>query len=120
VHSGIVWTVVGTSLVTGLLGLAFALLNRPPGRLVIGAAVVAEVAAIVQSVVAGIELARGHEVVSAATFVGYLLGNLVILPVAVFWSLAERTRWSGAVMAVGGLAVAIMTARLHIMWIGRP
>jgi hypothetical protein len=120
VHSPILWTVVGTSVLAGVVGLLFSLLNRPPGRLVLGAAAVAELAALVQSVVAGIELARGHHVLSAATFVGYLVGNLLVLPVAVLWAFAERSRWSGAVVAVGGLAVAVMTARLNLMWHGRP
>jgi hypothetical protein len=114
------WIVAGTSLLVMIGGLVTSLLNRPPGRPVFAAAVMAEAAALVQSVVAGVELARGHDVASAATFVGYLLGNLVVLPVAVLWSLAERTRWSGAVVAVGGLAVAVMTVRLNVMWQGRP
>lgn len=119
-HSAILWTVVGTSLLVAVLGLATSALNRPPGTVVLAAAAVAELTALVQSVVAGVGLARGHDVPSIATFIGYLLGNLVVLPVAVIWSLAERTRWSGAVVAVGGLAVAVMTARLNLMWQGRP
>jgi hypothetical protein len=119
VHPTILWTVVGTSLLAATLGLVTSLLNRPPGRAVLAGAAVAELAALVQSVVAGVQLARGHDVHSAATFVGYLLGNLAVIPVAVFWSLAERTRWSGAVVAVGGFAVAVMTARLNMMWQGR-
>ena len=119
-HAAIIWTVVGTSLLVMVAGLAYALLNRPPGLPVLGLAALAEVAALVQSVVAGVGLARGHEVPSTATFVGYLLGNLVVMPVAVVWAWAERTRWSGAVVAVGGLAVAVMTARLTMMWQGRP
>lgn len=119
-HPAILWPVVGTSLLLMTVGLATSLLNRPPGRLVVALAALAELAAVVQSVVAAVELARGHDVPSTATFIGYLLGNLVVLPVAVVWAWAERTRWSGAVVAVGGLAVAVMTARLNMMWQGRP
>jgi hypothetical protein len=120
VHPAILWTVVGTSLLVTLAGLGYCALNRPPGMPVLGLAALAELAALVQSVVAGVGLARGHEVVSSATFVGYLLGNLLVLPVAVVWAWAERTRWSGAVVALGGFAVAVMTARLDVMWQGRP
>lgn len=119
-HPAILWTVVGTSLLVMVAGLAMSLLNRPPNQALVAAAAVAELAAVVQSVVAGVGLARGHDVPSSATFVGYLLGNLVVLPVAVVWAWAERTRWSAAVIAVGGLAVAVMTARLTMMWQGRP
>jgi hypothetical protein len=47
--------------------------------------------------------------------VGYLLGIVVVLPLAGAWALAERTRWSGVVVAVGGFTVAVMTARLVLL-----
>ena len=46
---------------------------------------------------------------------GYLLGIVVVLPLAGAWALAERTRWSGIVIAVGGFTVAVMTARLVML-----
>jgi len=75
----------------------------------------AALATLVQSVVAGHELLQGRRPPELATYVGYLLGIVVVLPLAGAWALAERTRWSGLVVAVGGFTVAVMTARLVML-----
>jgi hypothetical protein len=118
-HPAILWTVVGASLVLALTGLALSLLDRRADVLLLGLAGVAEATVVVQSVVAGIGLATGHDVRSTATFVAYLVGIAVVVPFAVAWAWADRSRWSGAVVAVGGFAVAVMTARLLQLWQGR-
>ena len=60
--------------------------------------------------------ARGHEVASRVTVIGYLLGIVLVLPAAVLWGWAERTRWTPAVVALGGFTVMAMAARLNMMW----
>lgn len=50
------------------------------------------------------------------SFVGYLVGPVVIVPLAVLWSLAERTRWGAGVLAVGCLTVPVMILRLGQVW----
>ena len=42
---------------------------------------------------------------------------MVLIPVAWFWANVERTRFSGVVLAVAGLAVAVMTLRLLQLWV---
>jgi hypothetical protein len=118
VHSVILWTVVGSSLLLAAVGAAMSGLNRVLARPLLAVTALAEVTAVVQSAVAAVQLG-GHHVVSTATFVGYLIGNVLVLPIAVVWAFAERNRWAGAVMALGGLTVAVMTARLQMMWLGR-
>jgi ABC-type Fe3+-siderophore transport system permease subunit len=119
VHPVILWTVVGVSLLLSVVGLALSLLNRMADRLLLGLAGLAEVTVIVQSVVAGIGLAGGHTVRSSATFTGYLVGTAIVLPFAVAWAWSDRNRWSPSVVAIGGVTVAVMTARLLMMWQGR-
>ena len=70
---------------------------------------------LVQSIAAGVDLVRGDHPPETATYIGYLVGIVVVLPLAIAWSVAERTRWSGVVVAVGGFTVAIMTARLVLL-----
>ncbi len=53
---------------------------------------------------------------STLTFLAYLVGALVVLPVATVWSLAERSRPSVLVLTVACLALPVMTARLLQMW----
>ncbi|SMD25246.1 hypothetical protein [Lentzea albidocapillata] len=52
------------------------------------------------------------------SFVGYLLGPVVILPFAVVWAAAERTRWSAGVLVVMCLSVPVMILRLGQIWAG--
>jgi len=111
--------VVATSLATAAFGATLTALARIPGRPLLVAAAVAWTATAVQSVVAGLGLLHGHRVPSTSTLVGYLVGILVVQPLAVAWAWAERTRWSGAVVAVGAVTVAVMTARIDQLWQGR-
>ena len=112
----VVWVVVGISLVTVLLGLLASARNRAPGQVELAAALLTGVAAIVQSLLAGFRLAGGAHPTELATTVGYLVGIAFVMPVGVAWALAERTRWSGAVLAVAAFTVAVMTARLRMLW----
>jgi hypothetical protein len=112
----VVWIVVALSLLTVVLGLLASARNRSPGQLVVASALVTGTAAIAQSLIAGLRLAGGAHPAELATTVGYLVGICFVMPVAVGWALAERTRWSGAVLAVAAFTVAVMTARLRMLW----
>jgi hypothetical protein len=115
VHSGIVAAVVTVALLASACGVVGAVRNRPPGRVTLAVAGVGAVLALVQSILAAADLIRGSRPPETATYIGYLIGIVVVLPLAVAWSVAERTRWSGVVVAVGGFTVAIMTARLVLL-----
>ena len=55
---------------------------------------------------------------SAVQYVGYLIGALFLLPAAVVWSLAERTRAGTSVLLVGILLVPFIFYRLAEIWVG--
>ncbi len=114
-HSGLVAAVVTVALLASVCGGVVAARDRPPGRVTLAVAGVGAVLTLAQSVLAAIDLVRGSRPPETATYIGYLIGIVVVLPLAVAWSLAERTRWSGVVVAVGGFTVAIMTARLVLL-----
>ncbi|HET8971586.1 MAG TPA: hypothetical protein VFN19_11035 [Candidatus Nanopelagicales bacterium] len=97
-------------------GLVTAALNKPPGAAQLLYAAGVEVVALGQSVVAFVGLAQGFRPAELATTIGYLIGIVVLIPVAWFWANVERTRFSGVVLAVAGLAVAVMTLRLLQLW----
>ncbi|WP_327292033.1 hypothetical protein [Streptomyces sp. NBC_01198] len=82
----------------------------------IGMAVVT-LAALVQLVVSLVRLGHGdrpdHGV---AVFVGYLVGAACTIPAAAFMSLAERSRWGSAIVAAGGVILAVLELRLHEIW----
>jgi hypothetical protein len=105
-------------------------LNKPPAltkRLAasskltlatIGLAALLEIGLIAQAVIGVIVMADTTREFDRLTFVGYLIGPVAVLPCAVLWSLAERTRWGIGVLLVGFLSVPIMILRLQQVWAG--
>ena len=57
--------------------------------------------------------------VSVATYVGYLVASLVVLPLAVGWSWAERSRGGTATILVGLVVVPYLFVRLYQVWVLR-
>ena len=112
----LVVALVAGGLLLFVVGLVLAGLGRVPGRVVLGLSVLLEVLVVVQAGWAVVALVGGRRTAELLVFVLYLLAILVVMPLCVAWSLAERTRWSNVVVAVGALTVMAMTARLDQMW----
>ncbi|MDQ3432929.1 MAG: hypothetical protein M3467_12085 [Actinomycetota bacterium] len=112
------WTIavaVAGLLLAGVAGVV-ALLRRaaPLALLGLSAAVEAVVLAAVGACVVG--LLTGHRPASTATLIGYLIGAPLVLPFAAAVAVEERTRWGTAALTAGGVAVAVLAARLHQVW----
>jgi hypothetical protein len=107
------------SLVAAIWPLVLVLLNRRAGTLLLGVLAVLELGLLVQVVAGIVNLIGTDRPVSGATFVGYLLGSLVILPVAAFWALAERSRWGAGVLVLGCLVIPVLIVRLNQIWAGQ-
>jgi hypothetical protein len=99
-----------------LLGLVVAI--RLPGTFTLVLLAVLEVGLLVQAVLGIVNLVRTDSDVSGVSFVGYLVGSLLIIPAATFWALAERTRWGTTVLIVGCLVVPVMIVRMNQIWGG--
>ena len=97
-------------------GIVTTIADKPPGKAQLLFAAAVWLVTVVQSVVAGIRLAAGFRPQSPATLIGYLIGIVLLIPVAWFWANTERTRYSGLVLAVAALAVLAMTLRLLTLW----
>lgn len=106
--------------IAALLGAAWSLglvlLNREPKIVTLLVLAVIEVGLLVQLVAGIVNLAGTDRHVSGVTFVGYLVGSLLILPIAVFWALAERTRWGTAVLIIGCLVIPVLIVRMNQIW----
>ena len=111
------YAVMTLSAVMVVWGVITAVADKPPGKAQLLYAAGVEVVTLIQSVVAFVVLAQGFRPAELATTIGYLIGIVVLIPVAWFWANVERTRFSGVVLAVAGLAVAVMTLRLLQLWI---
>jgi hypothetical protein len=99
------------ALVTALRGRAMGL----PDLIGLG---VLEALLVAQAVVGFVKLSGDGGPKHPATFVGYLLGVLVIPVAGAVWGLLERTRWGSAVLVVAGVAVAVMIVRMNQLWSG--
>ena len=103
---------IGGSLLLAVWALVYVALDRSPDDPLVGFAALLEVGFLVQAVAGIVQVAGDDEIASPVTFVCYLLVILVILPLGVLWSLAERSRGATAVIAVAGLTTAFLTLRL--------
>ena len=74
---------------------------------------------LVQLAVGVVQLLRGQRPdESVVVFVAYLLGAAAAVPVTGLMSLAERTRWGSATVAVGAVVTAVLQVRLYDIWTG--
>ena len=113
-------------LVLSVVGLLWALVmvavRRPLGttaaadRGVLGVAGLLEVALVVQLVVGVVLLVGTDRPVATWTFLGYLVGSLLIVPVGVAWGLTDRSRWGPGVLAVAFVTVPVMILRMDQLW----
>ena len=110
-------------LVAALVGAVWSfvllLLSRPVGkRYLVLALALLEVGLLVQAVVGLVELATTHRHVSGVTFVGYVVASLLLLPVAVWWSVNEKSRWGVGVLLIGCLVIPVVIVRMNQVWSG--
>ncbi|MCE7010407.1 hypothetical protein LWC34_47525 [Kibdelosporangium philippinense] len=93
-------------------------LNQPYGLALAGAALVLELALIGQLVTGLVNLFTTDRVVDKLTFISYLAGPVVILPLSAYWAAAERSRWGSGVLVIGCLSIPILILRLRQIWDG--
>lgn len=113
-------TVPTTIIVAGLALAGYALLmtalNR---RMGLGLLVALGVLEILLLVLVGMIVARlvgGGRPAGTVVLVGYLIATPVVPVAAGLWGAMERSRWGPAVIAVAGLAAAVLMVRLHEIW----
>ncbi|CAN5529492.1 hypothetical protein BH09ACT4_BH09ACT4_22140 [soil metagenome] len=114
---GFTIVLVGAAVMAGLLCVVLGLAGRKPADLSILSLAAVEVVVLAQIVIALIAPAVGNTPTgNPAEFWVYLISAALIPPLAVFWALTERNRWSTVVLGVGALAVAVMAYRMYQIW----
>ena len=108
--------VIGLAAVAAVWGIGTAVLDRPPGKAQLLFAAGLELVTVIQSGIALARLLGGFRPAEPATTIGYLIGAVVVIPLAWFWANVERTRYSGLVLAVAAVSVLAMTLRLLVLW----
>ena len=103
-------------LVIAVLLVVLIVRDRRPGPVTFGLLGLVELGLLAQLVLGLARVFDDHRGVSVATYVGYLVGTLLILPLAAGWSWAERTRNGTAVLLVAVVVVPVLFVRIHDIW----
>lgn len=90
--------------------------NVPASNVVDACLAVTEVAVVAQLITGIASLGAAPHDVSKFVYVGYLVGALLVLPVAWIWAQSERSRGSLGVLLVGLFVAAFLIVRLHQIW----
>ena len=75
-----------------------------------------ELGMLVQAVLGFVRMFTAEREFAELTYAGYLIGSLVVLPLAALWALAERSRWGPGVLLVGCLTIPVLIVRLGQIW----
>ena len=92
--------------------------NRRPGWPVLAAVAIVEALLLAQAVIAVVTLATDRRPDELATFIGYLVASLLVLPAGVAWALSERSRSATAVLVVACLVIPVVVLRMQQVWDG--
>ncbi len=111
------WVQFIAAVAAGLLCLVLGAAGRKPDDFSLGSVLLVEVLLAAQLVVAVIAPVFGNGPSgNPLEFYTYLVSALILLPLAGFWGLIERTRWSTVILGVGCLAAAVMVYRMLQIW----
>jgi hypothetical protein len=117
VIAGLTVAQIAVAVVAGVLCLVVGAIGRKPSDLTVIPTALVEVLLVVQLVVAIVAPAVGNPPSgNLVEFYAYLVSGLLIPPLAVFWALVERTRWSTIILGASCLAIAIMVYRMDVIW----
>jgi hypothetical protein len=110
------YAVVVLAGVAAIWGVVTGIVNKPPGKAQLLYAAGVEVVTVLQSIIAAAKMISGFRPAELATTIGYLIGIVILIPIAWLWANVERTRFSGIVLAVAAVSVLAMTLRLLVLW----
>ena len=108
---------IAIAVLAGTFCLVVGFMGRKPDDYGLGATLLVEVLLVIQFVVALLAPAFGnHPTGNVLEFYTYLVSAMLLPPIAGFWGLIERDRWSTVILGVVGLSVAIMLYRMLQIW----
>lgn len=116
-----VWVVMAVTAGLGVLVLVALIRGQQVGTAIWYASIVTEISMLALLLISIWRLADADPRMSAPIFLSYVVGMLLLLPVAVFWAIAERTsRWGMAVLLIAVAGLLVMDGRLLQLWAGHP
>ena len=106
------------SLIAAVWFLVTAARNKPVQAVHLLGMAVLEVGLLIQVIVAAVLLAGGDDPQEKGTFIGYLAGSLVVLPVGAFLGVGERSKWGSVAAGIACLAIPVVIVRMQDLWSG--
>jgi hypothetical protein len=116
VSSVVPTAVIVVSLALAAYSLLMTALNRRMGGVLLIGLGLLELLLLLLTGLIVAKLVGGGRPASLPTLLGYLIATPFIPLAAGFWGALERSRWGPAVIAVAGLAAAVLIVRLHEIW----
>lgn len=116
VLSPLAYAVVGVTLLVMIVSAAYAARDRLMDDLLLGGLALLEVGLMAQVGIGVTRLGALPDSETQATFAAYLISLPFIPAGTAFLAIKEKTRWAMAAIAVGALAVGVMTVRLQQIW----
>ena len=110
--------IIVVALIFAALALILAALDRPAGLGVLAGGAVLEALLMIFAVGGVVQMVGSGHDFARAEFVGYLLGALVIPPLAFYWARGERSRSGTLVIALAFLITPVMVLRVQQVWAG--
>jgi hypothetical protein len=110
--------IIVVSLLLFAWAVVLVIVNRPPGRLLIGGAAVLEVMLIAFAVGGIVQMVGTDRGFARLEFVGYLLAVAAVVPAAVWWIRGEESRAGSAVLAVVFGLMPVLVVRVQQVWEG--
>lgn len=104
------------ALITAAIGAVLSLRNYALTKVALIAAAVTELAVLVYTGLRVADLIGGHHTSGLVVVLAYLVGLLLVMPVATALGYAEPSRWGGVVLASGALVTCVMFARINQLW----
>ncbi|MFG1924166.1 hypothetical protein [Cryptosporangium sp. NPDC048952] len=115
---GLATAVTVVALVLAAWALIEVIRNKAPRRPLLAGVAGLEALLVVQVVVAVVKLATDRTPDELATFLGYLIASLIILPAAYFWAWSEKNRSATGVLGVACLVIPVLVLRMNQVWHG--
>jgi hypothetical protein len=113
-----VYLPMGVALTLAIMATVLSIRRLRITNLLFAGAIGLEVILLAQLIIGLVAVAGAPPGVDVVVFVGYLIGCLLVPPAAVFWGLADASRWGTGVVAIGMAAVAFLDLRLIQIWQG--
>lgn len=111
------WLVGAVATSAGVTALVFAALRKGPNDYTLGLTALVGVLLLGQIVISIASPFLGNEASGdPLEYWMYLITAFFMIPAAIIWAIVERRVSSQIVLAVVGLSIAVMVARMHQIW----